>query len=233
MRDFSGLMGRIHWLAEWFMRFTIVNILWFIINLPIGIIVLSSLFHDSRGAMIIQMMPAFLLFPILFFPSTVAMFEVARDWLLEKEQKSLIKTYFSYFKDSYKRALAAGVGWGIIWVIWIMDLSFFSKENDLLTIIFIIMGLILFVMNMNYFSLTAHYRMRIRDLFKNSFFLTFGMPLLFFIILIINITILYLSTKLWFLLPFFSGSISVFFSFYMFYKFTLKVEKKTSVQNGK
>ncbi|WP_342433715.1 DUF624 domain-containing protein [Neobacillus sp. FSL H8-0543] len=231
MRDISGLMGGIHLIAEWFMRFTIVNILWFIINLPITIIVLSSLFNDSRSAMIMHMVPALLLFPILLFPSTVALFGVTRDWLLEKDQTSLIKTYFSYFKDSYKTALLSGAGWGIIWLIWIMDLYFFSKENDLLTIIFMIIGLLLFVMNMNFFSLTAHYRMCLRDLFKNSFFLTFGRPLLSFIILILNILIIYISTKVWFLLPFFSGTISVFLSFYAFYKFTLKVEKKSAVQN--
>lgn len=225
MRDISGLMGGIHRIAEWFMNFTIVNIIWFIINLPITLIVLSSLFNDSRGGMIIQMMPVLLLFPILLFPSTVAMFAVTRDWLLEKEQNSLIKTYFSYFKDSYKTALLSGAGWGMIWVIWIMDLYFFSKENDLLTTIFIIIGILLFVMNMNFFSLTSHYRMRVRELFKNSFFLTFGMPKLSVILLIVNILIIYISTKVWFLFPFFSGSICVFLSFYAFYQFTLKVEK--------
>jgi uncharacterized membrane protein YesL len=231
MRDISGLMGGFHLITEWFMRFTIVNILWFIINLPITIIVLSALFTDSSGGMIMQMIPVLLLFPILLFPSTVAMFAVTRDWLLEKEQNSLIMTYFSYFKDSYKTALLSGAGWGIIWLIWIMDLYFFSKENDLLTIIFIIIGLLLFVMNMNFFSLTSHYRMSVRELFKNSFFLTFGMPRLSFIILLLNVLIIYTSTKVWFLLPFFSGSISVFLSFYAFSKFTLKVEKKTVGQN--
>ena len=232
MREVSGLMGGIHLIAEWFMRFTIVNILWVIINLPITIIVLSPLFNDSSSAIIMQMMPALLLFPILLFPSTSAMFGISRDWLVGKEQKSLIKTYFSYFKENYKRALLSGTGWGIIWVIWMMDLYFFSKENDLFTIIFIIIGLILFVMNMNFFSLTAHYRMGLRDLFKNSFFLTFGMPFLSFLILMLNFFIIYISTKVWFLLPFFSGSISVFLSFYVFYKFTLKVKKKTALQNS-
>jgi uncharacterized membrane protein YesL len=232
MRDFSGLMGGFHRIAEWFMRFTIVNIVWFIINLPIAVIVLSSVFNDSRSVMIVQMLPALLLFPLLLFPSTIAMFQVTRDWLLEKDQKSLIRTYFSYFKESYKRALLSGAGWAIIWLIWIVDLYFFSKENDLLTLIFMIIGLILFVMNMNFFSLTAHYRMSLRELFKYSFFLTFGMPSLFFIIVILNIFIIYLSTKVWFLLPFFSGSISAYLSFYTFYKCTLKVEKKTAVQNS-
>jgi uncharacterized membrane protein YesL len=224
MRDISGFMGGIHRIAEWFMRCTIVNILWFIINLPITIIVLSSLLNDSRSGMIMQMMPVLLLFPILFFPSTVAMFAISRDWLLEKEQNSLIKSYFSYFKNCYKTALLSGAGWVIIWVIWIVDLYFFSKENDLLTAIFIIIGLILFVMNMNFFSLTAHYRMSIRELFKNSFFLTFGMPLLSLTILILNLLLIYISTKVWFLMPFFSGSISVILSFYVFYKSTSKVK---------
>ena len=45
MRDISGFMGAVYGTTEWIMRFSVINILWFIINLPISNYRFSCLFQ--------------------------------------------------------------------------------------------------------------------------------------------------------------------------------------------
>lgn len=227
MREFSGFSGILYSLTEWIMRFSVINILWFLINIPIAIILFSLYMHGFTFESVIYWVPLLILMPLLFVPSTVGLFATTRDWVMKKEQHSLTKAYFSHIKMSYKKSFLAGIILTIIWFIWIMDFYFFYNESDLFRIVFLIVGLLLFVYTWNFFSLSAHYEMTNKELLKNTFFVTIGSPLLSFFILISNLLLVYLSmTKLLFLFPFFTGSISAFLSFSAFYRFFLKVEKK-------
>ena len=93
MREFSGFMGALYGLTEWIMRFSVINILWFIINLPISIIIISIFFNDFNNGFILYLMPLVLLIPALFIPSTIAMFATVRDWVMKKEQQSPSKVF--------------------------------------------------------------------------------------------------------------------------------------------
>lgn len=227
MRDISGFMGTLYGSTEWIMRFSIINIVWFIINLPISIIIFSIFINGINDGFVVYLMPLVLLIPALFIPSTIAMFAIVRDWVMKKEQQSLMKVYLSYMKANYKKSFLSGLALMSIWLIWIGDFYFFHKENDVFTVIFLLIGIILSVYTINFFSFSVHYQMSSRTLMKNTFFLTIGSPLLSSFILLSNFLLLYLSaTEFLFLFPFFTGSISAFLSFSAFYRFTLKMEKK-------
>lgn len=208
------------------MRLTIVNIIWFITNLPIFIIVISALQHEYFTGNLLYSLPALLFFPLLLFPSTIAMYATVRDWILKREQASFIKTYFTYFKDSYKKSFLAGTAWAIIWFIWLIDILYFREQSEWLMMFFVIGGVCLFVMNINYFSVFTHYHMKFIGYFKNAFFVTMGSPLLCFSILILHFILFTSLAEFWFLLPFFLGAVSALLSFYMFYRFVLKVQRK-------
>ncbi|WP_186763749.1 YesL family protein [Planomicrobium sp. CPCC 101079] len=227
MRDFSGLTETLYIATEWIMRFSVINIFWFILNIPIFFTISSAFFGDSEIGTLVYLLPLVFLLPALFFPSTVAMFAAAREWILKKDQASLTKTYFSHVKDNYKKSFVSGMALTAIWLVWIVDFTFIKNENDLLRTVFVVIGLILFVFTINFFSLSAHYQMSAKALMKNAFFVTVGNPLLSLFILFSNLSIFYVSaTELLFLLPLFAGTISAFLSFLAFYRFTLKVEKK-------
>lgn len=222
----SGIMGGIHGIATWVMRFAVVNIIWFILNLPFALIVFSALQHREMMGMILYSLPAIVLIPFLVFPTTAAMFQTARDWVMKREQSSLIKTYFSYLKTNYRQSIASGFVWTVIWLIWLIDFIYFYEGSSLLHLTFFIAGIFLFVMNINYFSILAHYHMKVWNMFRNSFFVTIGSPLLFISVGMIGFLLVTSSLEVWFLLPFFSGAIGACLSFYVFYRFTLKVGKK-------
>lgn len=213
--------------TEWIMRFSVINILWFILNIPIFFIVISTFFGDSGTATLIYLWPLFVLLPLLFFPSTAAMFAAVREWILKKDQVSLTKTYFVHFKDNFKKSIVFGCAITALWGVWLVDFNFFRNENNMLSAVFIVLGLFLFVYTFNIFSLNAHYRMTIKGLLKNAFFVTVGNPLLSLFILISNVSLFYVSaTELLVLVPLFAGTASTFLTFLAFYRFSLKVEKK-------
>ncbi|MGI2328951.1 YesL family protein [Planococcus sp. YIM B11945] len=227
MRDFSGLTETLYIATEWIMRFSVINILWFILNIPIMFTVASFFLGEGKSGEMVYLLPLVVLLPALFVPSTAAMFATVREWILKKDQVSLIKTYFSHLKATYKKSFGSGIALMVFWLVWLLDFLYFKNENDVLSMAFVVIGLILFIFTINFFSLNAHYQMSNKQLMKNAFFVTLGNPLLSLFILVSNLSVFYVSaTELLFLLPLFAGTVSAFLSFLAFYRFALKVEKK-------
>jgi uncharacterized membrane protein YesL len=229
MKGTSGVMGGLYRICEWIMRFTIINVLWVVFNIPIVFIVLNMLFMEQKGAIAFSLVPLIILLPLLFFPATTAMFASARDWVMEEDTVS-IRKYWRYYKENYIKSLVGGLVLTGAWTIWAVDYYYFSKENIILMGIFLLMGILLFVFTINFFSILSHYHMKLLTALKNALFLTIGSPVLFLTILISNGILLYLSLNVfWFMLPFFSGALMAYLSFSAFYRYYLKVvdlEKK-------
>lgn len=233
MPSFSGFTGALYSTTEWIMRFSVINILWFMINLPIAIILLSLYVNNLSMDFVIYYVPLMLLIPILFVPSTIGLFAMSRDWVMKIDHPSLTKAYFSHMKSNYKKSVMAGLILTFIWLIWIIDFYFFTNQNELLRIVFSIVGLVLFVCTINFFSLQVHFQMSKRELLKNMIFVTLGSPLLFLVILISNFLLLYLSaTKLMFMFPLFTGALSAYVSFAVFYRFSLKMKEKAFINKS-
>jgi uncharacterized membrane protein YesL len=205
------------------MRFSVINLLWIVFNIPIAFIVVNILFVKQTGIIVFLLIPLLILLPLLFFPATTAMFASARN-LVMKEEGVSIRQYWRYFKENYTRSLLGGLVLTVIWTIWAVDYYYFSKENIILLGIFLILGIVLFVFTINFFSILSHYHMKLLPAMKNSFLITMGSPLLFFTVLISNSIILYFSLFVFkFLLPFFTGSLIAYLSFSAFYRYYLKV----------
>lgn len=219
MKETSGLNDFFNKSADWISRFAIVNLFWFILNIPLFFLLFSVLFIENHLIFIISLL---LLIPPLFYPSTIAMVAATRDWVLKKDQESLVKAYFSYFKENYRNGMKVGAIFSILWGIWMIDFYFFKNLSGLMGIVFLIIGALLFVCTLNSFSLIAHYRMNVKTILKNIFLITFASPLSSLLILLISLTVIYGSIKFTFLLPFFTGSIIAYFSFLVLYQFILK-----------
>ncbi|SDN13609.1 Uncharacterized membrane protein YesL [Psychrobacillus sp. OK028] len=233
MREFSGFPGVLYSTTEWVMRFSVINILWMIINVPIIIIVLSIYANNFSIAFVIYYVPLLILFPLLFFPSTTGLFAMARDWVLKIDHPSLTKAYFSHIRSNYKKSVVAGLVLTLLWLIWIIDFYYFTNEHELFRLVFSIMGFALFVFTINFFSLNVHFQMNIRELLKNTFLVMIGSPFLSFVILISNFLLFYVSTtKLVFLIPLFIGSLSAYLSFAAFYRFSLKMQEKAIINKS-
>lgn len=227
MKEFPGFMGVLYSSTEWIMRFSVINVFWFLMNVPNIVIIISIYFNNSSNEFLLYLIPLLFFVPALFFPSTIAMFATVRDLVMKKDLHSITKAFFSYFKSYYKKSILSGLILMSVWLIWVTDLYYFKNENDLLRTIILLVGILLFVYTINFCSLIVHYYMNIRALLINTFFVTFGNPVLFFFVLVSNFLLFYISaSKFVFMFPIFTGSLSAFISFSVFYRFTLKVEKK-------
>jgi uncharacterized membrane protein YesL len=227
MRELPGLTGTLYVFAEWVMRFSVSNLLWFILNLPLMFVLLSVYINGFSDGFIWYLLPLAVLVPVLSVPSTMALFAAVREWILLKDPSSITKSYFLHIKANYRKSFFSGILLLSLWLVWLLDFYFFQGKNRLYELLFIGIGLGLFVYTVNFFSLSVHYQMKYLDLVKNSFYVTIGNPLLGLFILISNGAVFYVSaTRFLFLLPLFAISISVYLSFLAFYRFSLKIQRK-------
>ncbi|WP_077624516.1 YesL family protein [Sediminibacillus massiliensis] len=226
-----GLMGGLYAVSEWIMRFAVTNILWLFFNFPIVLIGLNALYAEQPGSGVFALIVFSVLAPFLFFPSTAAMFSSARDWILHREGSSLIRSFWKYYKDNYKNSMLGGLLLTVLWIVWAVDYNYLSNVNIIFMFAFFIMGVILFVYTINFFSVMAHYHMKVRMILKNSLLITLGSPLLFLTIAIGSGMILYVSINgPMFLIPFFTGSLIAFISFSAFYRLYLKLTQGADKQ---
>lgn len=217
-------MGGIYILCEWTMRFSVINVLWLIFNLPIVYILISILFAEQTSNVYVLLPFLIVFMPLLFYPATTAMFASVRDWVLNKDSNGLIINYLRYYKENYKNSFIAGIILTGLWLIWAVDYYYFSRENIVLMFAFIIMGTILFVCTMNFFSITAHFQMKLTAILKNSLLITIGSPLLSFSILLSSGIILLMSFRTFpYFIPFFTWSLLAFLSFSAFYRLYSKL----------
>ncbi|WP_044476728.1 YesL family protein [Oceanobacillus massiliensis] len=219
----SGFINGMYMVSEWVMRFSVINLLWLFFNLPILFIAASMFFADQLSYLYILLPLFILLLPVLFFPATAAMFASVRDWVMAKEKTGLIISYWTYYRENYKKGLLGGLFLTAVWGVWAVDYYYFSEKNIILMFAFVIIGVVLFVYTINFFSVIAHYNMSLRAILKNTLLITIGSPLLFITVMIGSGIIFLMSSRVWFLMPFFSWSILAFISFSAFYRLYLKL----------
>lgn len=217
----KNFMSGMYAASEWIMRFAVVNLLWFIMNLPF----VFFLFHLLKGETeLLLIIPIIILAPFLFFPATAAMFSSTRDWVLEREESSLVRSYYKYYKENFKKSFLGGVILTGVWAILIADYFYLKDVNAVLAVMFIVFGLFLYVYTVNFFSVNAHYEMRLKDLLKRALLLTTGSPVLCSAVLVSGIILAYVSLRgPLFLLLFFTGSLTAFLSFSAFYRLYLRL----------
>ncbi|MGY4688605.1 YesL family protein [Salibacterium sp. K-3] len=220
-------MGGFYKISEWIMRFSIANLLWAFCNLPIGLILLSMLYLEEDASAFLLVFPLFFLVPILFFPATTALFAKAREWVRDDEVTASTQSFFHYYKVSYRTSLFGGVVFVVLWGVWAADMYYFSTRSDELTYVFAVLGILLFVGMMNFFSIAVHYDMKVRKLLQQTFFITIGSPILFLTVAISSGVMLYISLRIFpLLIPLFTGAILSFLCFSAFYKLSLKIQQQ-------
>jgi len=226
----TSLMGSLHGLCDWIMRFSIINILWIIFNIPIIFVTILMNFTEPKEGYYALVVLIALLMPLLFFPATTAMFASVRQWVMQGTISPLLKSYWGYYKENYKKSFLGGLILTAAWTVLIADYYYFVNRSTIWLYIVLIIGIYLFVFSMNFFSVASHYNLKLGSLFKNALLVTIGNPLLTAVVFIGSSIILYVSFYiLLFLIPLFSGILIAYLSFGLFYRMYLKT---TTMQMG-
>ncbi|MGP4059111.1 YesL family protein [Halobacillus sp. H74] len=227
MNQTSGIKGGLYAVSEWIMRFSLTNLQWALFNLPVALLLLSLLNISRTSDLWYLLPPLAILTPFIFFPATTAMFAKAREWVRKDHKETPDQSFFSYYKENYVGSLKGGFILTVLWGILIADISYFSTSSPLLMNIFFVLGILLFVFTINFFSVKVHFAMSVRDVLKQAFLITFVSPILFLTVSISCGFILMISLYIFpLIIPIFSGSIIAFLSFSAFYRLYLKMNDK-------
>ncbi len=177
MRPMTGLMGGFYRISEWIMRFSVINILWILSNLPIVYLVISVLYSETVPQLITLLLTIALLAPFLFFPATTAMFGVVRKWIMGEEEIPLVKSFWKYYKENYKKSFIGG--WILVpaWVVWIVDYVYFSQMFSFFIYFFIVGSIFLYILTLYFFCNLVHLEISMWAMIKNSVLLSLGNPL--------------------------------------------------------
>ncbi|MBT2757813.1 DUF624 domain-containing protein [Mesobacillus foraminis] len=228
-----NLWGNLYRVCEWITRFASLNLIWLLFNLPVILLTINLFNVHSLSQVTQTLMIIGILIPLVFFPATTAMFAVVRKWVI-KEDISTFKMYLTYYKENYVRSLNGGILILFFWVSFILYSYTFYQHMDLSLLIFILPFAVLTIFTLHFFSITAHFDVRLLASLKHAFFITIGSPLLTLGISLITGLILFLSIKtITFLIPFFVGPLIAYSSFLGFYAHLMKVEaRKVKFQEG-
>jgi uncharacterized membrane protein YesL len=168
--DTSGFLGSLNKLLEWISRLAFLNLLWISFSL-LGLIIFG------------------------FFPATVAMFAVARKWMLGNDEMSIFKTFWTAYKREFLKSNVLGVIIVAIGLILYIDFQFVQHAaNSFATFLYVpffIITLIFISMLFYIIPIFVHYDMKLSQVIKNSFFVMIMNPLSTFYMLIGSFGILF------------------------------------------
>mgnify|MGYP001385366465 CR=1 FL=1 len=225
--EMGGIMGGFYRISEWIMRFSVTNLLWVVFNIPVLFLATGLLGAETSDQIHFVFLLIAIVAPFVLFPATAAMYSVVRKWVMGDADVPLVKTFWRGYKENYKQSMLGGLIIVPLWIIYYIDFIFYAIEiSSILRYLFIVLGVILLAFTFNFFSMTVHFHMKFWALLKNSALISIGKPLISAGIVIVNGVILYISfTSFTFLLPFFTASLSAYFSFLGFYHIYNKAQQ--------
>lgn len=231
--EMKGLMGGFYRISEWIMRFSVTNLLWLITSIPVVYLLLSVFFSEEITIELIQttLFLIAIVAPFTLFPSTSAMFSLARKWITGDEDAPLFKTFFINYKRNYLQSMLSGLLYSFFLFLMYVNYQFYLSQDNisqLLASLFLAFMLITSISVFNFFSLQSHLHMKTLPLLKNAILITIGKPITSILIIATNISIVYICFAFFkgFLVVFFMGSIVAYMSFYHFHRMFQKIQEK-------
>lgn len=229
--EFRGLMGGFYRISEWVMRLSVINVLWVLFSLPFFyFLLIVALNPDMSVDMFKQSLLIFgVLAPFTLVPASAAMFAVARKWVMGDVDVPLFKTFLTSYKQNYKQSMLGGLLFLLVGGIVLVNFQFYGTRSgalNWLSQVFIVFGFIVLAAFLNFVSFLVHFHMKLMQIIKNAFIMTIGQPLTTIGILVANVIILLASWKYTFLIPFFTGSLCAYATFWFFHRGIQRIQMK-------
>lgn len=228
--EFRGIMGGFYRISEWIMRLSVINVLWVICAIPFFLLGLILLQSQTSEQLVQTLFLMAVISPFTIFPSTAAMFTVARKWLTGDEDVPLFKTFFRGYKENFMQSMLGGFIYMLIGVILYTNFRFYGDQTGIFGVLrFLVLSLtmILSISLFHFFSIMTHLHMKLLQIVKNALLITIGNPIRSLSMIALNAVILYVSfTMFTFLIPFFMGSLIAMVSFWHFNLIFGKLQEK-------
>ncbi|WP_347835710.1 YesL family protein [Gracilibacillus sp. JCM 18860] len=176
--------------TEWITRFAYVNILWIGFSL-LGLVVFG------------------------FFPATVAMFTLVRQWIMGGNiDDPVFSTFWKTYKQEFLKSNVIGLIIMIIAFLFYVNFQYIGmNQGGFHDIIKIPLYLFMFLISLTILYVIpvyVHYDVRFTQIWRNAFFLMLLHPMHNIALVVSIIILLFVMQAIPGLIPFFSGSIIAF-----------------------
>src|SRR5690606_25577463 len=149
-----GLMGGFYRISEWIMRLSVTNVLWILTAFPVFFFVLNLFIAQTEEQVQASLLAIAVLAPFTLFPSTSAMFSLARKWVMGDADVPLFKTFFPSYKENYLQSMLGGLFFTILLTILFFNFRFYAAQTGytgLLSYLFIALMVMGFLAIFNFF----------------------------------------------------------------------------------
>lgn len=134
-------------MTEWITRFAYLNLLWVAFTLIGGVL-------------------------LGFFPATIAMLAVTRQWLKGNTDQPMLKSFWQYYRKDFFKSNLLGLFIVILGVIIIADILYIQANNNEVlswTFIPLFAFMLVFIMLLFYiFPTFVHYELKVGQVIKNA-----------------------------------------------------------------
>jgi uncharacterized membrane protein YesL len=114
---------------------------------------------------------------ITIFPATAALFGTVRQWKI-KQDTGVFKIYFKKFRENFKSSFLIGFLWIFVAFILYVDFQYIKTVGSTMQLVllplFLLLGLVFTFVTVYMFPVMVHYHTSVKNIIKNSFFLSVG-----------------------------------------------------------
>lgn len=197
--------GKLYQTMDWITKFAYVNVLWILFTLAGGVI-------------------------LGFYPATIAMFALVRDWLRGKTDLAVWKTFWNYYKRDFIKSNLLGLFLNLLFIFIAIDIYYIqTNENDQLawTYIPLFAFMLLVVLYLFYiFPSFVHFDLKLAPLLKNTFLIMIISPVHSFLMVLSLISIFFIMRALPALFFIFGGTVYAFITTWLSLHAFRWIEKK-------
>jgi len=228
----KGLMGGLYKITEWIMRIAGSNLYWALCSSPVLLILFLGINYiaQTNSPMPFEFyLPMAVLAPFTLFPATSALFSVTRKWVMGEADLSITKVFFKGYKSNYKQSMIGGLFYTLLIVVMCVDYQVYMKQFQNMQVLGVIMLVLLFFLLLslfNFFSLVAHFEMKVSMLLKNAVLLTVLKPFRTLSTFLSAVLVGFLTLKFSWLIPFGFATLIAWMAYFNFNIAYTKVQEK-------
>ncbi|QTN00464.1 DUF624 domain-containing protein [Sediminibacillus dalangtanensis] len=183
--------GALYTTLEWITRFAYINLLWILFTLTGGVL-------------------------FGFFPATIAMFALVRQWLLGKSSLPVMGTFWSYYKKDFWKSNLLGLFVSIIVLLIYIDIQYIQLTELEWTYVPLFAFMLLFVFYLFYlFPVFVHFDLKVSGMLRNAFLIMLVNPISTFFMVVCLVCTFVVMRYLPALFFIFGGSVYAFITMWM------------------
>lgn len=200
----NNAMGKLYSIFEWITRFAFLNLLWILFTLLGGVI-------------------------LGFYPATISMFAMVRDWLRGKSDIPVFKNYWNYYKQDFWKSNLLGIFINVLFALIAIDIYYIQHANEQLTWTYVPLFafmLIILIYLFYIFPSFVHYDLKILPLLKNAFLIMIISPIHSFLMMVCLISIFFIMQAVPALFFIFGGTTYAFITTWLSLHTFNKIQEK-------